>query len=82
MDNRKKALTVSGWSEGTGSGFRREPEIRKLAVTRNQPGLERRVELAHRFRIGADSKGINFLILLPLTTFVQLLSRAFRAPQR
>ena len=31
MDNRKKALTGSGWSEGTGSRFRREPEIGKLA---------------------------------------------------
>ena len=31
MDNRKKALTGSSWSEGTGSRFRREPEIRKLA---------------------------------------------------
>ena len=31
MDNWKKALTRSGWSEGTGSIFRREPEIGKLA---------------------------------------------------
>ena len=30
MDNQKKALTGSGWSEGTGSRFRREPEIGKL----------------------------------------------------
>ena len=31
MDNRKKALTGSGWSEGTGSRFRRELEIGKMA---------------------------------------------------
>ena len=31
MDNRKKALTGSGWSEGTERGFRQEPEIRKTS---------------------------------------------------
>ena len=31
MDNRKKALTGSGWLEGTGSRFRWELEIGKLA---------------------------------------------------
>ena len=30
MDNRNKVLTGSGWLEGIGSGFRREPEIGKL----------------------------------------------------
>ena len=31
MDNRKNALTGSGWSEGTGSRFRQESKIGKLA---------------------------------------------------
>ena len=31
MDDRKKALTGSGWSEGTGRRFWWEPEIGKLA---------------------------------------------------
>ena len=39
MDNRKKALTGSDWSEGTGSGFRREPEIRKLAGNQELAGF-------------------------------------------
>ena len=38
MDNQKKALTGSSWSEGTGSRFRWEPEIGKLA--RNQEPAE------------------------------------------
>ena len=39
MDNRKKALTGSGWSEGTGSRFRQEPEIGKLAGNQEPAGL-------------------------------------------
>ena len=39
MDNRNKALTGSGWSEGTGSGFRREPEIGKLAGSQEPAGF-------------------------------------------
>ena len=39
MNNRKKALTGSGWSEGTGSRFRREPEIRKLAGNQEPAGF-------------------------------------------
>ena len=39
MDNRKKALTGSGWLEGTGSRFRREPEIGKLAGNQELAGF-------------------------------------------
>ena len=39
MDNRKKALTGSGWLEGTGRGFRQESEIRKLAGNQEPAGL-------------------------------------------
>ena len=39
MHNRKKALTRSGWSEGTGSRFRREPEIGKLAGNQDPAGF-------------------------------------------
>ena len=39
MDNQKKALTKSGWSEETGSRFRREPEIGKLAGTQEPVGF-------------------------------------------
>ena len=40
MDNRNKVLTGSGWSEGTGSGFRREPEFGKLAGNQEPAGFE------------------------------------------
>ena len=39
MDNQKNALTGSGWTEGTGSRFRREPEIRKLAGNQEPAGF-------------------------------------------
>ena len=39
MDNWKKTLIRSGWSEGTGSRFRREPEIGKLAGTQELAGF-------------------------------------------
>ena len=39
MDKRKKALTKSGWLEGTGSRFRWEPEIGKLAGNQEPTGL-------------------------------------------
>ena len=39
MDNRKKALTGSGWSEGTGSRFRQEPKIGKLAGNQEPAGF-------------------------------------------
>ena len=39
MDNRKKTLTGSGWSEGIGSRFRQEPEIGKLAGTQESAGF-------------------------------------------
>ena len=38
MNNRKKALTGSSWSEGTGRRFRREPEIGKLAGNQEPTG--------------------------------------------
>ena len=81
MDNRKKASTGSGWLEETGSRFRREPEIRKRAGNQEPAGFGTAVEPVHRFRIGTGSKGINFWILPPLPTFVQVLPRAFKAPK-
>ena len=39
MDNRKKALTESGWSEETGSRFRRELKNGKLAGNQESVGL-------------------------------------------
>ena len=39
MDNRKETLIESGWSEGTGSRFRWEPEIRKLAGNQEPAGF-------------------------------------------
>ena len=47
--------------------------------TRNQPGLGQRVHLAHRFRFGTGSQGINSRILLPLTTLVHFPLRVSRA---
>ena len=76
------ALTRSGWPEGTGSRFRREPEIGKLAGNLELAGFGTTNQTGAPFQVGAGSKGINSRILLPLSTFVQLLSRAFRAPKR
>ena len=39
MDNRKKTLTGSGWSEGTGSRFWWKPEIGKLAGNQESAGF-------------------------------------------
>ena len=39
MHNWKKALTGSGWSEGTGSRYQQEPEIGKLAGNQEPVGL-------------------------------------------
>ena len=39
MDNQNKALTGSGWLEGTRSGFRQEPEIGKLAGSQEPAGF-------------------------------------------
>ena len=39
MDNRKKALTRSGWSKGTGSNFQWELEIGKLAGNQEPAGF-------------------------------------------
>ena len=55
MDNRKKALTGSGWPEGTGSNFWREPKIGKLAGNQEPAGFGRTgptgapVQAWHRF---------------------------------
>ena len=38
MDNRKRALSESSWSEGTGSRFRRESEFGKLAERQEPAG--------------------------------------------
>ena len=39
MDNQKETLTGSGWSEGTGSRFRHELEIGKLAGNQEPAGF-------------------------------------------
>ena len=39
MDNRKKAWTGSGWSKGTGSGFRRKSEIGKVVGNQESAGF-------------------------------------------
>ena len=52
MDNRKKALTGSGWSEGTGSRFRRELEIGKLAGNQEPAGFGTMGQTRNR-RIGS-----------------------------
>ena len=39
MDNQKRALTESGWSEGTGSRFRRELDFGKLAGKQESAGF-------------------------------------------
>ena len=39
MHNQKKALTGSGWSEGTGSRFQGELEIGKLAGNQEPAGF-------------------------------------------
>ena len=39
MDDRKDTPTGSGWSEGTGSRFRREPEFGKLAGNQEPAGF-------------------------------------------
>ena len=46
---------------------------------RNRPGLGQRVQPAHRFRFGAGSQGINFRILLPLTTLVHFPLKSFQS---
>ena len=81
MNNRKRAMTGSGWSEETGSRFRRKPEFEKLAGNQEPAGFGTTSRTGSPVQVGAGSKGINFQILLPLPTFVQVLSRAFRAPK-
>ena len=81
MNNRKRAMTGSNWSEETGSRFQREPEIGKLAGNQEPAGFGTTGRTSALVQVGASSKGINFRILLPLFTFVQVLSRAFKAPR-
>ena len=81
MNNRKRAMTGSGWSEETGSRFRRELEFGKLAGNQELAGFGTTGRTGAPIQVGAGSKGINFRILLSLPTFVQVLSRAFRAPK-
>ena len=81
MDNRKKALTGSGWSEGTGRRFRQEPEVGKLAGNQEPAGFGMTGRTGVQVQVGAGSKGINFRILLPLPTFVQVLPKSFQSAQ-
>ena len=46
MDNWKRALSESGWSKGTGSRFRREPDFGNWREDRNRLGLERRSRIS------------------------------------
>ena len=81
MNNPKRAMTGSNWSEETGSRFRRELEFGKVAENHEPAGFGTTGQTGSPVQVGAGSKGINFQILLPLPTFVQVLSRAFRAPK-
>ena len=81
MNYRKRAMTGFGWSEQTGSRFQREPKFGKLAGNWEPAGFGTTSRTGAPVQVGAGSKGINFRILLPLPTFVQVLSRAFRAPK-
>ena len=74
-------MTGSGWPEETGSRFRRELEIGKLARNQEPAGFGTTGQTGTPVQVGAGSKGINFRILLPLSTFVQVLPRAFRVPK-
>ena len=81
MDNRKRALSESDWSEETGSRFWQEPDFGKLVGKQEQAGFGTTDRTDAPVRVGAGSKGIKFRILLPLPTFVQVLSKALRAPK-
>ena len=81
MNNWKRAMTGSGWSEEIGNRFRWEPEFGKLAGNQEPVEFGTTGQTGAPVQVGAGSKGINFQILLPLPTFVQVLSRAFRAPK-
>ena len=81
MNNRKRVMTGSEWLEETGRRFRWESEIGKLAGNQEPARLGMTGRTGTPVQVGAGSKGINFQILLPLPTFVQVLPRAFRAPR-
>ena len=81
INNRKRVITGSGWPEETGSSFWQEPEIGKLAGNQEPAGFGTKGRTGAPVQVGAGSKGINFRILLPLPTFVQVLLRAFTTPK-
>ena len=81
MNNRKWAITGSGWTEETGSKFWQEPEFGKLVGNQEPAGFGTMGQTGSPVQVGAGSKGINFWILPLLPTFVQVRSRAFRAPK-
>ena len=74
-------MTGSGWLEETGSRFPQKPKIGKLAGNQEPARFGTTGQTGASVQVGAGSKGINFQILLPLPTFVQVLPRAFRAPK-
>ena len=74
-------MTGSGWQEETGSRFRQEPEMGKLAGNQEPAGFGTTSPTGALVQVGTGSKGINFWILLPLPTFVEVLPRAFKAPK-
>ena len=78
MDNRKDARTGSGWLRESEVGSEGNRNLENWREARNRPGLRQRVQLAHRFRFGVGSQGINSRILLPLTTLVHFPLRASR----
>ena len=71
----------SGWPEEIGSRFQWKLEIGKLVGNQEPTGFGTTGRTGAPVQVGAGSKGINFRILLPLPTFVQVLPRAFRAPK-
>ena len=71
MNNRKRIMTGSGWSEETGSRFRLEPKIGKPEGNEEPVRFGTTGRTGAPVQVDAGSKGINFRILLPLSTFVQ-----------
>ena len=81
MANRKRARSESGGQREPEVGSGGNRILENWQEDRNRPSLERRGRTGALVQVGAGSKGINFWIHLPLSTFVQVLSRVLRAPK-
>ena len=79
MHNRKKALTRSDWSKGTGSRFRWEPEIGKLAGNQEPAGFGMMGPIGAPVQVWCRFTGNKFPDPPPSHTFVHFLPRVLRA---